>query len=101
MMELADMRDLGRVTSVKVFITRANLKIKYAGMVELVDSEDLGSSAKWRVGSSPTTRTTSSRTSYRSRRLFILKSHRSFTTSLLLSESNPLRWASIRFLVRT
>ena len=26
-------------------------------MVELVDSEDLGSSAKWRVGSSPTTRT--------------------------------------------
>ena len=27
-------------------------------MVELVDSEDLGSSAKWRVGSSPTTRTT-------------------------------------------
>ena len=57
-MELADMRDLGRVTSVKVFITRANLKIKYAGMVELVDSEDLGSSAKWRVGSSPTTRTT-------------------------------------------
>ena len=39
------------------FFTRANLKIKYAGMVELVDSEDLGSSAKWRVGSSPTTRT--------------------------------------------
>lgn len=26
-------------------------------MVELVDSEDLGSSANWRVGSSPTTRT--------------------------------------------
>ena len=29
----------------------------YAGMVELVDSEDLGSSVNWRVGSSPTTRT--------------------------------------------
>lgn len=29
----------------------------YAGVVELVDSEDLGSSAKWCVGSSPTTRT--------------------------------------------
>ena len=39
---------------------------------------------------------TSSRTSYRSRRLFILKSHRSFIPSLLLSKSNPLRWASIR-----
>lgn len=26
-------------------------------MVEMVDSEDLGSSAKWCVGSSPTTRT--------------------------------------------
>ena len=39
---------------------------------------------------------TSPRTSYRSRRLFILKSHRSFIPSLLLSKSNPLRWASIR-----
>ena len=37
---------------------------------------------------------TSSRTSYRSRRLFI-KSHRSFIPSLLLSKPNPLRWASV------
>ena len=57
MAELADAPDLGRVTSVKVFITRANLKIKYAGMVELVDTQDLGSCAAMRVGSSPTTRT--------------------------------------------
>ncbi|MBR6114230.1 MAG: hypothetical protein IKQ10_03515, partial [Oscillospiraceae bacterium] len=28
---------------------------------------------------------------------FLLKSHLSFTPSLLLSGSNPLRWASIRF----
>ena len=34
--------------------------------------------------------TTSSRTAYRSRRLFITKSHRSFTPSLLLSKSQPL-----------
>ena len=33
-----------------------------------------------------------SRTSYRSRRLFILKSHRSFTPSLLLSNRDSLRW---------
>ena len=38
-----------------------------------------------------------SRTSYRSRRLFILKSHRSFTPSLLLSKSQPLRWVAIWF----
>ena len=38
--------------------------------------------------------TTSSRTAYRSRRLFI-KSHRSFIPALLLSKSNPLHWASI------
>ena len=33
------------------------LSLIYAGMVEMVDSEDLGSSAVRRVGSSPTTRT--------------------------------------------
>ena len=33
-----------------------------------------------------------SRTSYRSRRLFILKSHRSITPSLLLSNRDSLRW---------
>ena len=33
-----------------------------------------------------------SRTSYRSRRLFILKSHRSFAPSLLLSNRDSLRW---------
>ena len=45
----------------------------------------------------PTTGTTSSRTSYRSQRRFLFQSkrHRSFTPSLLLSKSNPLRWASI------
>ena len=38
----------------------------------------------------------SPRTVYRSRRLFC-KSHLSLILSRLLSESNPLRWASIRF----
>jgi len=44
------------------------------------------------------THTAPSRTSYRSRRHFLFQSKRrlSFTPSLLLSESNPLRWASIR-----
>ena len=49
-------------------------------------------------GSNPSFRaTTSSRTSYRSRRRFFVpnKRHRSFTPSLLLSKLNPLRWASI------
>ena len=40
--------------------------------------------------------TTSSRTAYRSRRLFY-KSHRSLIPSLLLSKPNPLRWASVWF----
>ena len=50
--------------------------------------------------SSPTTGTTSSQASYRLRRLFMLciKSHLALTPLLLLSESNPLRWALIRFL---
>ena len=54
---------------------------------------------QWVRGSNPRRVTTSSRTSYRSRRLFYLKvkSHRSFIPSLLLSKSNPLRWASIWF----
>ena len=34
-----------------------NLSTLYAGMVELADSEDLGSSAKWRAGSNPATST--------------------------------------------
>lgn len=38
-------------------IVAAVLPLISAGMVELVDSEDLGSSAERRVGSSPTTRT--------------------------------------------
>lgn len=38
------------------------LKTSYAGMVELVDTQDLGSCAARRVGSSPTTRTTKERT---------------------------------------
>ena len=48
------------------------------------------------AGSNPVRSTTSSRTSYRSRRLFY-KSLRSFIPSLLLSKSNPLRWALIWF----
>ena len=54
-------------------------------MVELVDSKDLGSFANRRVGSNPTTRTTSSRTAYRSRRLFFKKS------SLAHSVAPPLQ----------
>ena len=54
---------------------------------------------RWRqrTGSSPVTGTTSSRTAYRSRRRFLFpsKRHRSFTPSLLLSKSKPLRWVSI------
>ena len=40
---------------------------------------------------------TSSRTSYRSRRRFLFqgKRHRSFTPSLLLSDRDPLRWAAV------
>ena len=51
----------------------------------------------WVRGSSPRWVTTSSRTSYRSRRLFLCKSPRSFVPSLLLSKSTPLCWASIWF----
>ena len=56
----------------------------YAGMVKLADTQDLGSCAAMRVGSSPTTRTTSSRTTYRSRRRF-------FTPSLIHSVAPPLQ----------
>ena len=35
---------------------RAKMKCGATGMIELVDTQDLGSSAKWRVDSSPTTR---------------------------------------------
>ena len=74
------------------------LKSQYhAGMMELADMRDLGSRAAMRWGSSPHARTTSSRTSYRSRRRFFFQNnrHRSFTPSLLLSKLNSLRWASI------
>ena len=54
-------------------------------MVELVDTQDLGSCAVRRVGSNPTTRTTPSRTAYRSRRLFFKKS------SLAHSVAPPLQ----------
>ena len=50
------------------------------------------------ASSSLATPTTSPRTSYRSRRLFG-KSHFSLILSRLLSESNPLRCASIRFFI--
>ena len=50
-MELVDMRDLGAVTTVKVFLAHNHGIIKtadvwsrliYAGMVELADAQDLG-----------------------------------------------------------
>ena len=44
--------------------------------------------------------TTSSRTAYRSRRLFY-KSHLSRIPSLLLSKPNPLHWASVWFWLQT
>ena len=45
-------------------------------------------------GSNPRWVTTSSRTAYRSRRLFY-KSHLSLIPSLLLTKPNPLRWAPV------
>ena len=62
MMELADARDLGAVSSVKFyrFISGAlYLKTEYAPVMELVDMRDLGSRAAMRVGSSPFRRTMS------------------------------------------
>ena len=67
-----------------------------ARVVELADSLDSGSSAhSGRAGSSPASRTTSSRTSYRSRRRFLFQSkrHLSFTSSLLLSAKGHARLA--------
>lgn len=59
MVELVDSVDLGAVTTVKVFhfVTRTE-KIKYAGMMELADMQDLGSCAAMRWGSNPHARTT-------------------------------------------
>ena len=59
MVELVDSLDLGAVTTVKVFhfVTRTE-KIKYAGMMELADMQDLGSCAEMRWGSNPHARTT-------------------------------------------
>ena len=72
-----------------------NKYLTHAGVRELVDVLDSKSSAARRAGSSPATGTTSSRTSYRSRRRFLFQSKRrlSFTPSLLLSNCAPLRWA--------
>ena len=47
----------------------------HAGMAELADAQDLGSCGAIRVGSTPTTRTTSEQAMYRLLRLF-LKSER-------------------------
>ena len=51
-----------------------------------------------RVGSSPTTGTTSSRTAYRSRRRFLFQSkrHLSLIPSFLLSDRDSLRWIPVR-----
>ena len=72
-----------------------NKYLTHAGVMELVDVLDSKSSAARRAGSSPATGTTSSRTSYRSRRRFLFQSKRrlSFTPSLFLSNCAPLRWA--------
>ena len=59
MVELADTYDFGAVTSGKVFLFRhPHRKIKYAGMMELADMQDLGSCAAMRWGSNPHARTT-------------------------------------------
>ncbi len=67
---------------------------QFADVVELADTLDLGSSAVRHAGSSPVIRTTSEQALYRLLRLFI-KSQSAFTPLLLLSKSNPLRWALI------
>ena len=53
--------------------------------------------AQVHAGSNPALSATSSQALYRLRRLFMLriKSHLVLTPLLLLSKSNPLRWASI------
>ena len=55
---------------------------------------------RWPAAHGRSSPTASSQASYRLRRLFMLciKSHLALTPLLLLSESNPLRWALIRFL---
>ncbi len=65
-------------------------------MAELADAQDLGSCEAIRVGSTPTTRTTSERTSYRSLRPFV-KGQSSFIPSLLLSKCDSLRRGRILF----
>ena len=56
MMELADMQDLGVVTSGKFFIPSPAQKTEYADMAELADVLYLGYSALQRVGSNHTIR---------------------------------------------
>ena len=68
-------------------------------MAELADALDLGSSGAIRVGSTPTTRTTSEQALYRLLRLFY-KSQSALTPLLLLSKSQPLRWVVIWFWVQ-
>ena len=46
MVELVDSVDLGDVTSVKVFKFRCSKKTEYAGMMKLVNIQDLGSCAQ-------------------------------------------------------
>ena len=53
----------------------------HAGMMELADMRDLGSRAERRAGSTPVTRTTSERTTYRSLRLFSKARAHSFRRS--------------------
>lgn len=60
--------------------------------MELVDMRDLGSRAAMRVGSSPFRRTTSEQASYRLLRLIFI-SQNALILLLLLSHSDPLRWA--------
>ncbi len=63
-------------------------------MAELADAQDLGSCEEIRVGSTPTTRTSSSQASYRLRRAFSFycKAHRVLILLLLASRPQPLCW---------
>ena len=68
---------------------------------KLVDTFILVLQCKTRMQANPSVSTTSSRTLYRSRRRFLFQSKRHLSLiPSLLSKPNPLRWASVWFLVR-
>ena len=75
---------------------RADCISKYGGVAQLGERTVRIRKVK---GSNPSVSTMSSQALYRLRRLFMLcfKSRLALTPLLLLSKSNPLRWASIWF----